>query len=89
MSATPGHPIEHRNVDPAEIARFDAAASRIGSKANAQVTLFDSTGRVVADNNDFGTSSDPLLALATRSAGTFFSKVPSGASSEPLCFIVE
>ena len=28
MSATPGHPIEHRNVDPAEIARFDAAASR-------------------------------------------------------------
>ena len=29
------------------------------------------------------------LTLATISAGTFFSKVPSGASSEPLCFIVE
>jgi 2-polyprenyl-6-hydroxyphenyl methylase / 3-demethylubiquinone-9 3-methyltransferase len=28
MSATPEHPNEHRNVDPAEIARFDAAASR-------------------------------------------------------------
>jgi hypothetical protein len=29
------------------------------------------------------------LTLATTSAGTFFSKVPSGASSEPLCFIIE
>jgi hypothetical protein len=29
------------------------------------------------------------LTLATSSAGTFFSKLPSGASSEPLCFIVE
>ena len=29
------------------------------------------------------------LTLATISAGTFFSKLPSGASSEPLCFIVE
>ncbi|MBK6454132.1 MAG: bifunctional 2-polyprenyl-6-hydroxyphenol methylase/3-demethylubiquinol 3-O-methyltransferase UbiG [Proteobacteria bacterium] len=28
MSATPGHMNEHRNVDPAEIARFEAAASR-------------------------------------------------------------
>ncbi|MGB7740917.1 MAG: bifunctional 2-polyprenyl-6-hydroxyphenol methylase/3-demethylubiquinol 3-O-methyltransferase UbiG [Steroidobacteraceae bacterium] len=28
MSATPGHANEHRNVDPAEIARFEAAASR-------------------------------------------------------------
>jgi 2-polyprenyl-6-hydroxyphenyl methylase/3-demethylubiquinone-9 3-methyltransferase len=28
MSATPGHASEHRNVDPAEIARFEAAASR-------------------------------------------------------------
>jgi len=27
--------------------------------------------------------------FATTSAGTFFSKVPSGASSEPLCFIIE
>jgi 2-polyprenyl-6-hydroxyphenyl methylase/3-demethylubiquinone-9 3-methyltransferase len=28
MSAHPGHTSEHRNVDPAEIARFEAAASR-------------------------------------------------------------
>jgi 2-polyprenyl-6-hydroxyphenyl methylase / 3-demethylubiquinone-9 3-methyltransferase len=28
MSATPGHPDEHGNFDPAEIARFEAAASR-------------------------------------------------------------
>ena len=28
MSATPEHPNEHSNVDPAEIARFEAAASR-------------------------------------------------------------
>ncbi len=28
MSAAPGHVNEHRNVDPAEIARFEAAASR-------------------------------------------------------------
>ncbi len=29
------------------------------------------------------------LTLATMSAGTLVSKVPSGASSEPLCFIIE
>ena len=51
---------------------------------------------------DFGWSSSTLtlnlpdwmsaslaLTLAITSAGTFFSNVPSGASSEPLCFIIE
>jgi hypothetical protein len=51
---------------------------------------------------DFGWSSSTLtvnlpawmsaslaLTLATTSAGTFLSNVPSGASSEPLCFIIE
>ena len=29
------------------------------------------------------------FTLATKSAGTFFSKVPSGASDEPFYFIIE
>ena len=41
---------------------FEVAAAEIGSKANVVLTLHDAAGRVVADQNDFGGSPDPLLA---------------------------
>jgi WD40 repeat protein len=53
---------------------FDLAADSIGSKANAILTLFDAQGRVVADNNDFG-SSDPLLAFTVPADGRYVIRV--------------
>ncbi len=42
---------------------FEIAAASIGSKANVVLTVADAAGRVLADNNDFGGTSDPLLAF--------------------------
>ena len=41
---------------------FEVAAAEIGSKANAVLTLTDAQGHVLATNNDFDGSLDPLLA---------------------------
>jgi WD40 repeat protein len=50
---------------------FDMTAGSIGSKANAVLTLFDAQGRVVADNNDFGGASDPLLSFTIPANGRY------------------
>jgi hypothetical protein len=50
---------------------FELTAAAIGSKANAQLTLFDPAGRVVAGNNDFDTEADPLLAYTVPADGTY------------------
>ncbi len=50
---------------------FDVAGSSIGAKANFVLTLSDATGRVLADNNDFGGSSDPLLAHTIETDGRY------------------
>ncbi len=50
---------------------FDVAAQSIGSKANVIVTLYDARGRVLADNNDFGDSHDPLTAFTIPADGRY------------------
>ena len=50
---------------------FDLTGSSIGSKANFVLTLSDATGRVLADNNDFDGSSDPLLAHTIEADGRY------------------
>jgi WD40 repeat protein/mono/diheme cytochrome c family protein len=50
---------------------FDVAANSIGSKANVVLTLYDAGGRLLADNNDFGGSSDPLLPLTIPADGRY------------------
>jgi WD40 repeat protein len=49
----------------------EVTASSIGSKANAVLTLFDAHGRLLADNNDFGGTSDPLLAFSVPADGRY------------------
>ena len=50
---------------------FDLTAADIGSKANAVLTLTDSAGRVLATDNDFGGSLDPLLAYRFTADGRY------------------
>src|SRR5690606_26053003 len=50
---------------------FEIAAASIGSKANVVLTVSDAAGRVVADNNDFGGTSDPLLAFEVPADGEY------------------
>ena len=49
----------------------EIASRDIGGKANAVLTLFDSHGQVVASNNDFEGSEDPLLAYRPLAAGRY------------------
>ena len=49
---------------------LEVAAGTIGSKANAVLSLFDSAGRLVADNNDFG-GSDPLVDFTVPTDGRY------------------
>ncbi|HTG44893.1 MAG TPA: c-type cytochrome domain-containing protein [Verrucomicrobiae bacterium] len=50
---------------------FDAAAKSLGSKANLVLTLSDDMGKVLASNNGFGNSGDPLLAFEFAHSGTY------------------
>ncbi len=54
---------------------FEIMAASAGSKANAMLTLFDAQGRVIADNNDFGDGTDPLLALKVPADGRYIVQV--------------
>jgi WD40 repeat protein/mono/diheme cytochrome c family protein len=54
---------------------FDVSGASIGSKANLVLTISDVAGRVLADNNDFGTTSDPLLAFTPPSDGKYVATV--------------
>jgi len=50
---------------------FDLAAKRLGSKANAVLTLSDASGKVLASNNDFDGGTDPLLAYTFSVDGLY------------------
>ncbi|HEV8608360.1 MAG TPA: c-type cytochrome domain-containing protein [Tepidisphaeraceae bacterium] len=64
---------------------FDAAAQRIGSKADVVLTLLDQTGRVLASSNHFDNDADPLLAHTFQSPGRYIIRATdllAGASGE-------
>jgi mono/diheme cytochrome c family protein len=50
---------------------FDAAAKSIASKADLVLRLLDSSGKVIASNNGFDNSSDPLIAHRFAEAGDY------------------
>ncbi len=50
---------------------LDAAAKRLGSKAELVLSLLDATGRVIASNIDFEGESDPLLVAKIPADGTY------------------
>jgi len=50
---------------------FDVAAKTLGSKADAVLTLLDASGRVLASNNGFDGSPDPLLAYTFAIEGRY------------------
>lgn len=50
---------------------FDAAAKAIGSKAGLVLSLLDAHGRVLASNNGFDKSGDPLIAHRFAESGRF------------------
>ena len=54
---------------------FDLAAKSLGSKANAILTLLDSEARVLASNNDFDGSNDPLLVYTFSVDGRYTIRV--------------
>lgn len=63
----------------------DAAAKRIGSKADLTLTLTDATGRLVASNIDFEGESDPLILATLPADGRYFLSVSDlqlGASAD-------
>ncbi len=63
----------------------DAAAKRLGSKAELVVTLTDSAGRVLASNIDFEGEADPLITFAIPADGRYLlhaGDLQLGASNE-------
>jgi hypothetical protein len=50
---------------------FDLASKAIGSKADAVLTILDKDGRVLASNNDFDSSGDPLISYTFNAAGRY------------------
>ena len=63
----------------------DAAAKRIGSKADLTLTLADASGRLVASNIDFEGESDPLIVVTLPTDGKYLLTVADlqlGASND-------
>jgi len=63
----------------------DAAAKRIGSKADLTLTLSDASGRLVASNIEFEGESDPLIVATLPADGKYLLTVTDlqlGASAE-------
>lgn len=58
------------NADAEQTIVFDAAARSIGSKANLVLSVVDSTGKVLASNNQFDKSNDPLIAYKFTTPGS-------------------
>jgi WD40 repeat protein len=56
---------------PGETVVFEAAAKSIGSKADLVLTLTDAEGKVLATNNRFDKSGDPLIAHRFTGGGTY------------------
>ena len=50
---------------------FDAAAKSIASKADLVLRLLDSTGKVIASNNGFDNTSDPLITHHFTDSGDY------------------
>jgi hypothetical protein len=50
---------------------FDAAARSIGSKADLVLSLLDGEGKVLASDNQFDKSGDPLIAYKFGKSGTY------------------
>jgi WD40 repeat protein len=64
---------------------LDAAAKRIGSKAELVVTLLDASGRVLASNIDYEGEADPLLAHVLPADGRYLVRMGDltlGSSAE-------
>lgn len=51
---------------------IDAAGLPVKSPLDAQLRLFNSSGRQVASNDDFNGSVDSLISFTARTAGTYF-----------------
>ncbi len=63
----------------------DAAAKRIGSKADLTLTLTDASGRLVASNIDFEGEADPLILATLPADGRYILSVSDlqlGASAD-------
>ncbi len=56
---------------PGQTLILDAEARSLGSKANLALTLFDSSGRVLAGNDTFEGSEDPLIVHRFETAGNY------------------
>jgi WD40 repeat protein len=50
---------------------FDAAAKSLGSKADLVLRLLDTHGKVIASNNNFDSTGDPLLAHKFSESGDY------------------
>ena len=64
---------------------FDVAAKRLGSKADAVLTLFDESGKALAANSGFDGSSEPFLVHTPSAAGRYSIRVSElllGASAD-------
>ncbi len=53
----------------------ELSSKTIGSKANAELELFDPSGRLLSANNDFDGSSDPLVAYTLPADGEYTLRV--------------
>ena len=58
-------------VDAGGTVVFEAAAKSIGSKADLVLSLTDESGRVLASNNQFDKTGDPLIAHTFESPGRY------------------
>jgi hypothetical protein len=54
---------------------LDAAAQRLGSKANLMVELLDASGRLLGSSNGFDTDREPLLAVKLPADGRYVARV--------------
>jgi WD40 repeat protein len=64
---------------------IDIASTRVSGKANAVLTLIDSSGAVVSSSNDFDGAADPLISFTPGSSARYVVKVNDlllGASPE-------
>jgi hypothetical protein len=54
---------------------FDLASKSVGSKADAILAILDRDGHVLASNNDFDASGDPLVSFTFKTAGRYTASV--------------
>jgi hypothetical protein len=54
---------------------FDAAARSIGSKAAPRLSLFDAEGKLLRDQSEFDSASDPLLVYRFDRAGRYLIRI--------------